>query len=110
MKKLVVAVSVLSLFGATSAMAKTGAEIFKATCTACHGPAGEGKKSLGPALKGNEFVVKGSDADISATIKDGRSGAAKKYKEFPSPMPAQKALTDAEIADLVSYIKGDIQK
>lgn len=110
MKKLVVAVSVLSLFGATSAMAKTGAEIFKSTCTACHGAAGEGKKSLGPALKGNEFVVKGSDADISATIKDGRSGAAKKYKEFPSPMPAQKALTDAEIADLVSYIKGDIQK
>ncbi|MBF8251113.1 MAG: Cytochrome c protein [Deltaproteobacteria bacterium] len=110
MKKLVVAVSVLSLFGATSAMAKTGAEIFKATCTACHGAAGEGKKALGPALKGNEFVVKGSDADISATIKDGRTGAAKKYKEFPSPMPAQKALTDAEIADLVSYIKGDIQK
>lgn len=110
MKKLVVAVSVLSLFGATSAMAKTGAEIFKATCTACHGPAGEGKKSLGPALKGNEFVVKGSDADISAVIKDGRTGAAKKYKEFPSPMPAQKALSDAEIADLVSYIKGDIQK
>lgn len=110
MKKLVVAVSVLSLFGATSAMAKTGAEIWKATCTACHGANGEGKKSLGPAQKGNEFVVKGSEADIAAVIKDGRTGAAKKYKEFPSPMPAQKALTDAEIADVVKYMKEDLQK
>jgi mono/diheme cytochrome c family protein len=110
MKKLVVAVSVLSLFGATSAMAKTGAEIWKATCTACHGANGEGKKSLGPAVKGNEFVVKGPDAEIAAVIKDGRSGAAKKLKEFPSPMPAQKALTDDEIADVVKYMKDDLQK
>lgn len=109
MKKLVVAVSVLSLFGATSAMAKTTEEIWK-TCTACHGAKGEGKKALGPALKGSEFVTKGSAADVTATIKDGRAGAAKKYKEFPSPMPPQKALTDAELADLVKYLKGDLQK
>ncbi|MDO8445684.1 MAG: c-type cytochrome [Deltaproteobacteria bacterium] len=109
MKKLVVAVSVLSLLGATSAMAKTTEEIWK-TCTACHGAKGEGKKALGPALKGNEFIVKGSDADISATIKDGRSGAAKKYKEFPSPMPPQKALTPDEIHELVEYLKGNLQK
>lgn len=109
MKKLVVAVSVLSLLGATSVMAKTAEEIYK-TCVSCHGAKGEGKKALGPALKGSEFVVKGSDADVAATIKDGRSGAAKKYKEFASPMPAQKALTDAEIADVVKYLKDDIQK
>lgn len=110
MKKLVVAVSVISLLGATSAMAKTAAEIWKATCSPCHGANGEGKKPMGPAQKGNEFVIKSSDADIAAVIKEGRSGAAKKYKEFPSPMPAQKSLSDAEISDLVKFLKTDIQK
>lgn len=110
MKKLVIAVSALSLLGATSVMAKTGAEIYKATCAPCHGVHGEGKKPMGPAQKGNEFVIKGTDADVAAVIKNGRAGADKKYKDFPSPMPPQKALTDAEIADLVKYLKGDLQK
>lgn len=110
MKKLVIAVSALSLLGATSVMAKTGVEIFTATCAPCHGAKGEGKKPMGPALKGSEFVTKGADADIAAVIKNGRAGADKKYKDFPSPMPAQKALTDAELADLVKHLKGDLQK
>lgn len=109
MKKLVIAVSALSLFGATSVMAKTGAEVFKATCVPCHGAKGEGKKPMGPALKGSEFVTKGTDADVAAVIKNGRAGAEKKFKDFPSPMPPQKALTDAELADLVKYIKGEVQ-
>lgn len=110
MKKVLVAVCAFSLVGATTVMAKTAEEIFKGTCATCHGPKGEGKKALGPALKGAEFVVKGSDADVKATIKDGRAGAAKKYKEFASPMPAQKTLSDAELTDVVKYLKGDIQK
>lgn len=110
MKKVLAAVCALSLVGATAVMAKTAEEIYKGTCATCHGPKGEGKKALGPALKGAEFVVKGSDADVKATLKDGRSGAAKKYKDFAGPMPAQKSLSDAELADLVSYLKGDLQK
>lgn len=110
MKKLVIAVSALTLFGATAVMAKEAADIYKSTCATCHGPKGEGKKALGPPQKGNEFIIKGTDADVAAVIKNGRAGAAKKYKEFASPMPAQKTLTDAEIVDLVKFLKGDIQK
>lgn len=110
MKKVVVAVCALTLFGATAAMAKDAAEIYKTVCTPCHGAKGEGKKPMGPALKGSEFVTKGADADIKHTIQNGRAGADKKYKEFPSPMPAQKALSDAELDALVKYLKTDIQK
>lgn len=109
MKKIVVAICALTLLGATAAMAKEAAEIYK-TCAACHGAKGEGKKSLGPAHKGNKFIIEGSADDIKATIKDGRTGAAKKYKELPSPMPANKTLTDAELDALVKYLKEDIQK
>jgi len=110
MKKVIVAICAVSLIGATAAMAKTGEEIYKATCSPCHGAKGEGKKPMGPAQKGNKFVIEGKDADIAAIIKNGRAGADKKYKDYPSPMPPQKALTDAEIADLVKYLKGDLQK
>lgn len=110
MKKVLVAVCALSLVGATTVMAKTAEEIFKGTCQTCHGPKGEGKKALGPALKGSEFVTKGADADVKATIKDGRTGATKKYKDFAGPMPAQKSLTDNEIHELVEYLKKDLQK
>jgi mono/diheme cytochrome c family protein len=110
MKKVVVAVCALTLLGATSAMAKSAAEIYKTVCAPCHGAKGEGKKPMGPALHGNEFVVKSPDADVIAIIKEGRAGDKKKFKEFPSPMPPQKALTGAELADLVKYLKGDLQK
>lgn len=110
MKKLVIAVSAISLLGASVAMAKTGEEIYKTVCAPCHGAKGEGKKPMGPAQKGNKFVTDSADADVAAVIKNGRAGADKKYKDYPSPMPPQKALTDAEIADLVKYLKGDLQK
>lgn len=109
MKKVVVAVCALTLLGATAAMAKSAPEIFKTICTPCHGAKGQGVKPMGPALKGSQFVTSSADADIVATIKNGRAGAEKKYKDYPSPMPPQKALTDAELADLAKYLKGDIQ-
>lgn len=113
MKKVIIAVCALTVFafGATSVMAKDAADIFKSTCSSCHGAKGEGKKSLAPALKGSQFVTKGSEAEVAATIKDGRSGAAKKFKEFPSAMPAQKgSLSDAEIGAVAKYLKTDLQK
>lgn len=113
MKKVIIATCALTIFafGATSVMAKEAADIFKSTCSTCHGAKGEGKKSLAPNLKGSQFVTKASDAEVKATIKDGRAGAAKKFKEFPSAMPAQKgSLSDAEIESLVKYLKHDIQK
>lgn len=110
MKKILVTVCALSMLGATAAMAKEAAEIFKTTCSPCHGANGEGKKPMGPSLKDSAFVKTGSEADIMNTIKNGRSGADKKYKEFPSPMPAQKALSDAELGALAKFLKTEIAK
>lgn len=110
MKKLVVAVCAISMFSATAAMAKEAAEIFKTACSPCHGAKGEGKKLMGSALKGSEFVTKSADADVKHIIQNGRAGADKKYKDFPSPMPSQKSLSDAELDGLVKFLKTDIQK
>lgn len=37
---------------ASAQNATAGAALYKARCTACHGMAGEGRKGLGPSLKG----------------------------------------------------------
>jgi mono/diheme cytochrome c family protein len=82
---------------------------FNETCGICHGEKGEGMKGLAPPLKGNKFVTEGSAADIGHVITKGRQGAEKKYKDLPSPMPAN-SMSDSRLQGLIAYLKGDLQK
>ena len=82
---------------------------FKETCGVCHGESGEGMPGLAPAFKGNKFITEGSTADIAATITKGREGAAKKYKDLPSPMPPA-SMSDTRLQAVIAYLKGDLQK
>ena len=86
-----------------------GAAIYKAKCASCHGQKGEGMKGLAPAHKGNEFITKGKAEDLVKLVLEGRIGAAKKYKEFPIDMP-KSGLSDADAAEVVKFLQGDLQK
>lgn len=112
MKKVVVAACALLIFafGVTSVMARDAADIFKRTCSQCHGLKGEGIRGYTATLKGSEFVIKGSDEEVRATIKNGRIGTGKKFKNYPVIMYPNKDLTDTEIDSLVKYLKNDVQK
>lgn len=112
MKKIIIAVYVISIFafGATSVMAMEARDIFKRKCSHCHGLNGEGLRGLTATLKGSQFVTKSSDAEVKATIQEGRIGAGKKFKEYPVIMYPIKDLTDAELDSLVRYLKIDLQK
>ena len=103
-KFLILGVFALGVAVAGSAMASDGAEIFKSKCSACHGATGQGTP-MAPAFNGNEFIKTSAAADIAAVVKDGREGAAKKYKNFAIGMPAQKTMADADIAAVVEYLK-----
>ncbi len=92
-----------------NALATDGKATFEGTCAACHGSKGQGTPGLAPALKGDAFVIKGKIADIENTIQNGRSGAAKKYKDISGDMPAWH-LADADLKAVVAYIRGDLQK
>lgn len=112
MKKVIVAVSVLTIFafGSASVMAMEAADIFKRKCSHCHGFNSEGIRGLTATLKGSQFVTKGSDAEVKATIQDGRIGTSKKFKKYPVIMYPVKDLTDSELDSLVRYLKIDLQK
>ena len=94
--------------------AAAGKALYTTNCESCHGPTGKGDGPVGKSLnppprdytKG-EFKFDtdkdgktGTDADLAAVIKNG----AMKFGGSPlmAPWPA---FTDAQIADLIAYIR-----
>jgi cytochrome c6 len=82
----------------TAAKADSAEATYKAKCQMCHGPDGKGETPTGKAMKvkafSSEDVQKMSDADLVATITNGKG-----------KMPAYKALTPDQVKELVSYIR-----
>src|ERR1700733_2683021 len=90
--------SLLLFAGSSLILAQTGADTYKAQCQMCHGATGLGDTPAGKAMKARPFnspdVLKESDADLIAVIKNGKN-----------KMPAFTGkLTDAENTDLVAVI------
>jgi mono/diheme cytochrome c family protein len=116
-KKTLVASTILlgGLLAPVSAYAVTdGAENYKLRCAACHGTAGQGTRgtlpSLGPALKGNPFVVNGSPAALKSVIRKGRQGQKRLYDDTYPNMPSFGFEVVPDTDALVAYLKGDLQK
>jgi cytochrome c6 len=91
--------TLLLLAGSASSLAQgPGADTYKAKCQMCHGATGLGDTPAGKAMKARPFnspdVLKESDADLIAVIKNGRN-----------KMPAfADKLTAAQINDVVAFI------
>ena len=73
--------------------AEAGRVLYETHCLACHGEDGWGE--IAPSLAGVTFQDTATDAMIRHAIRNGREGTT---------MPAFQ-LTDAEIGDLISYIR-----
>ena len=97
MMRLLVTIAVLSLLVALALPPMAAADAaadYKAKCAMCHGADGMGKPPMGSNLTTAD-VQKMSDADLTAAITNGKG-----------KMPAYKGkLTDAQISDLVKYIR-----
>ncbi len=86
---------VLALMLPTIAAAQGGADTFKAKCAMCHGPDGS-KTTMGSKALSSADVQGMSDADLTAVVTNGKA----------PKMPAYKGkLTDAQIKDVVAYIR-----
>ena len=116
-KKTLIASAILlgGMLAPADAFAATdAAEMYKLRCSACHGGNGQGTRaslpSLGPALKGNPFVVNGSPAALKGVIRKGRQGQKRLYDDTYPNMPAFgfEAVPDPEA--LIAFLKGDLQK
>ena len=80
-------------------MAESAADLYKAKCMMCHGATGLGDAPAGKALKAASFkdpaIVKTSDADLIAAVKNGKG-----------KMPPYKGkLSDDQIKSVITYIR-----
>ena len=87
---------------------------YQLRCAHCHGTNGQGTRAsippLGPALKGNPFVVNGSPAAIRTVIRKGRQGQKRLYDDAYPNMPSFGFENVPDVDALVGYLKGDLQK
>ena len=78
-----------------------GAERFEALCSACHGPVADGT-TQGPPLV-DRIYRPGHHAD-AAFLLAVRRGVSQHHWRF-GQMPPQPEVTDAEIADIVAFVR-----
>ena len=116
-KKTLVASVLLGAVSAIPAVAQAAtdaAKNYELRCSYCHGTEGQGTRatlpSLGPALKGNPFVVNGSPAALKAVIRKGRSGQKRLYNDTYPNMPSFGFEVVPDVDALVNFLKVDLQK
>ena len=98
-----VAVFFLAAAIAIPALAQSGADTYKSKCLMCHGVDGLAATNVGKAMKIPSFkdpaAVKATDAQLFATVKDGKIGKSGKMQPFAGK------LTDAQIKAVVAHIR-----
>jgi len=83
-------------FAGNAEAAAAGQKTFEQACQACHGGSGRGSER-GPALTSGRFTRGGLDGEIFLNIRNGIKGTA---------MPGFAGLKQAQVWQLVSYIRG----
>jgi len=93
--------------GGDAGGAAGGQEIFKTTCSACHGQNADGVDGLGPDMHDNEFIQSQSDADLIEFISIGRSTTDPGNTSGVAmpPKGGNSSLTNEDIADVVDYLR-----
>ena len=99
MRKITIAITILTLVTPLSMFASDGAALYKAKCAACHGPDGSGQTAMGKSMKLRDLrspeVQKQTDKELYDVTADGKG-----------KMPAYKTkLTEADINALVAHMR-----
>ncbi|MBA3913549.1 MAG: cytochrome c [Acidobacteriales bacterium] len=97
--KLAIITAAFAVLLCSSAFGQSTEDLYKAKCASCHGADGKGETTMGKKMglkdMGSADVQAMSDADLAAVITNGKD-----------KMPSYKGkLTDAQISDMVKYIR-----
>ena len=83
---------------------KKGATVFGA-CQGCHQATGTGQPGLIPPLAGSEWVTGGTERIVRVVLRGLMGPVTVKGATYNNVMPTQQALSDAEVAAVVTYIR-----
>ena len=87
--------------------ADAGHRLYRQNCALCHGAKGDGKPSLGSALRANEFIQSKSDDELVQFLIEGRPAdhpLNQKGIAMP-PRGGNPSLTDEDLAAIVAYVR-----
>ncbi|MDX1664755.1 MAG: cytochrome c [Candidatus Promineifilaceae bacterium] len=86
---------------------EAGKALYDQVCIACHGPDGQGIEGLGSRFIDNEFIQAHEDDQLLQFVKTGRPATDPENVsgiDMP-PKGGNPALTDAEILDIIAYLR-----
>ncbi|MEN9991115.1 MAG: hypothetical protein RLZZ224_817 [Verrucomicrobiota bacterium] len=84
---------------------KRGEAVYAMTCTACHGPDGQGTPGAFPPLDGSEWLVNDPELPIKIVLKGLQGPVTVKGVKFVSVMPPHNDLDDQKVADVLTYAR-----
>ena len=90
--------------GATSAASAAGQKVFAAACMACHQATGQGLPGAFPPLAGSDFLKADPKRAIGIVLHGLTGPVTVNGKEYNSVMPPMTQLSDAEVADALTYV------
>jgi len=82
-----------------------GKKVYEKNCMACHMANGNGVPGLNPPLSKTDWVTGDKKRLINVVLKGLEDAIEVNGEEYVNPMPAMPHLTDAEIADVLTYIR-----
>lgn len=91
----------------TTAQTESGGQtIYKQYCLTCHQANGSGVPNLNPPLRGTDWVL-GDKTRLINVLLNGLQGQEIEGDAYDNVMPAHNFLTDAQIADVLTYIRSN---
>jgi ubiquinol-cytochrome c reductase cytochrome b subunit len=103
------AITTASTTATTPATTSSGASVFTANCSSCHGATGQGTPGAFPPLA-NNTVVTGDPGKLIGIVRNGMSGPITvNGTAFSGTMPSWKgSLSNGDIASVITYIRGSL--
>jgi nitrite reductase (NO-forming) len=85
-----------------------GKQVYMGLCFACHQPDGKGLPAIFPPLAGSDYMLADRERAIRVVLKGLTGPVTVNGAKYDSAMPPQEAaLTDAQVADVLTYIYND---
>lgn len=91
-----------------SASAANGKLIYEQNCLACHQADGSGVPYLAPPLSKGMFVT-GEKKRLIEIVLKGMQDVEIRGESYSNPMPSFDYLSDAEIADVLTFVRGNFK-
>jgi nitrite reductase (NO-forming)/hydroxylamine reductase len=88
----------------SAAQMQAGEKVFQVVCMACHQADGKGLPTVFPPLAGSDYLLGNKDRAVGIVVNGLQGEVVVNGNKFNNVMPAMVQLSDAEIADALTYV------